>query len=293
MKRGKSRPFTAPRASKPVETGHRKDNVEWGKRMERQLEQIEKRQKSVETNHNTSDEEDLPIASFLGTVRNGKRIKLMSEREADEMAKFGEVIRYSSDSEGGAEPITQTRLSEKKRKEKDGETKGNTEFIGVKVARDFGKQGIVFGEIVALEFDSGDEAKEDPFYVVKYSDGDQEDLDRKELSYTLELYHKTIKNNGDKVVTVPSGSDDEEEHDADDTMSSASDDEDNYVPSPEVQIFITPFALIYSYLTLPLWHGQKKRPRKGRNQKSQSSSSSKEHLGTGKVCSYWSLDSCS
>ena len=163
MKRGKSRPFTAPRASKPVVKGHRKDNAEWGKRMERQLGQIEKMQKSVETNHNTSDEEDLPIASFLGTVRNGKGIKLMNEREADEMAKFGEVLRYSSDSEEGKEPITQTRLSMEESKEKDGETKGNTEFIGAKVARDFGKHGIVLGEIVALEFDSGDEAKQDPF----------------------------------------------------------------------------------------------------------------------------------
>jgi hypothetical protein len=185
MKRGKSRPFTAPRTSKPVETGHRKDNTEWGKRMERQLGEIEKRQKSVETNQNTSDEDYLPIASFLGTVRNGKGIKLMGEREADEMAKFGEVLRYSSDSEGGEEPITQTRLSMKKSKEKDGEAKGNTEFIGAKVARDFGKHGIFFGEIVALEFDSGEEAKEDPFYVVNYTDGDQEDLDGKELSYAL------------------------------------------------------------------------------------------------------------
>jgi hypothetical protein len=42
MKRGYTRPFTAPRASKPVETIHRKDNTEWGKRMERQLAQIEK-----------------------------------------------------------------------------------------------------------------------------------------------------------------------------------------------------------------------------------------------------------
>ncbi len=200
----------------------------------RQLGQIEKRQKSVETNPNTSDEEDLPIASFLGTVRNGKGIKLMSEREADEMAKFGDVVRYSSDSEGGEESITKTRLSMKKSKEKDGETKGNTEFIGAKVARDFGKQGIFFGEIVALEFDSDDEAKEDPFYVVKYTDGNQEDLDGKELSYALELYHKTKNKNGDKSIPVSSGSDDDEAHDVDDTMSSASDDEESYVPSPQV-----------------------------------------------------------
>jgi hypothetical protein len=83
MKKGKSRPFTAPRPSKPVETGHRKDNAEWGKRMERQLQQIEKRQTIVEANVHTSDDEDLPIAYFLGTERNGKGIKMMSEREAD------------------------------------------------------------------------------------------------------------------------------------------------------------------------------------------------------------------
>ena len=77
MMRGKTRPFTAPRPSKPVQTGHRKDNAEWGKRMERQLAQIEKKQTSVETNRkNTSDEDDVPIASFWGTVRNGKGIKL-------------------------------------------------------------------------------------------------------------------------------------------------------------------------------------------------------------------------
>ncbi len=104
------------------------------------------------------------MASFLGTERNGKGIKMMSEREADETAKFGEVQSWSTDSEGDEEPIAQTLLLETKSKEIDGETKGNTEFIGVKVARDFGKQGIFLGEIVALEFDSGDEAKEDPFY---------------------------------------------------------------------------------------------------------------------------------
>jgi hypothetical protein len=200
MKRGKTRPFTAPRVSKPVETGHRKDNSEWGKRMERQLAPIEKNQTSVETNRKTTSDEDLPTASFWGTVRNGKGIKLMSEREADETAKFGEVQRWSTDSEGDEEPSTQTLLSLKKSKEKMGktneETKGSTEFIGVKVARDFGKQGVFVGEIVALEFDSGDEAKEDPYYVVRYTDGDQEGFDGKELSRGLELYHRTTQKEG-------------------------------------------------------------------------------------------------
>jgi hypothetical protein len=47
----------------------------------------------------------------LGKVRNGKGIKLMSGREVDETAKFGDVQRWSTDSEGDEEPITQTRLS--------------------------------------------------------------------------------------------------------------------------------------------------------------------------------------
>ncbi len=35
----------------------------------------------------------------------------MSGREVDETAKFGDVQRWSTDSEGDEEPITQTRLS--------------------------------------------------------------------------------------------------------------------------------------------------------------------------------------
>ena len=59
MKRGNTRPFTAPRPSKPVETVQRKDNSEWGKRMERQLAQIEKRQTSVETKQDSDDDEPI------------------------------------------------------------------------------------------------------------------------------------------------------------------------------------------------------------------------------------------
>jgi hypothetical protein len=230
MKRGKTRSFTAPRASKPVETGHRKDNAEWGKRMERQLAQIEKKQISVETNEKITT---------VGTDRNGKGVKLNSQREADEMARFGEVLRCSSDSEGDEEPITQSLLSLSKSKETivktNEETKGNTEFIGVKVARDFGKQGVFLGEIVALEFDSGDEAKEHPFYVVRYTDGDQEDYDGNELSRALELYYKTTQKGGGPAVNVHECSS-EQSDDGNETISSGSDDEDNYIPSPEVHM---------------------------------------------------------
>ena len=139
-------------------------------------------------------------------------------------------------------------ISVTKSKEKDGETKGNTEFIGVKVARDFGKQGIFVGEIVALEYDSGDEAKDDPFYVVKYTDGDQEDLDGKELSRALELYHKTQNQKGTKLVMDVVDTDDEA-HEEDDSMCSGSDDEETYVPSPEVRISNGPSPFLSSCLT--------------------------------------------
>jgi hypothetical protein len=83
MKKGKSksRPFTAPRPSKPVETGHRKDNAEWGKRMERQLQQIEQRQTIVEANVNTSDDEDLP-SYYQGSreIRNPTMLKKVGIR---------------------------------------------------------------------------------------------------------------------------------------------------------------------------------------------------------------------
>ncbi len=96
--------FTAPRPSKPVETVHRKDNSEWGKRMERQLAQIEKRQTSIETKQD-SDDDNEPIVHHIPTY-----LKMLSEREADETAKFGEVQRWNSDSEGDEVPISQTLM---------------------------------------------------------------------------------------------------------------------------------------------------------------------------------------
>ena len=68
--------------------------------MERQLGQIEKRQNSVGTIDSSSlskssDNDDEPIVHQIPNY-----LKMLSEREADEMAKFGEVQTYSSDSEG-------------------------------------------------------------------------------------------------------------------------------------------------------------------------------------------------
>ncbi len=179
MKRGNTRPFTAPRASKPVETIHRKDNAEWGKRMERQLAQIEKIQKRVETKQD-SDNDDVPIVHQISTY-----LKMLSERDADETPKFGEVQRCSTDSEGDEVPISQTLLRALKKPKETTVVTGtetgytyewrrdinhSSELIGVKVARDFGDLGVFVGEVIALEYDSCDKAKEAPFYSVRYSD---------------------------------------------------------------------------------------------------------------------------
>jgi hypothetical protein len=67
--------------------GHRKDNSEWGKRMEKQLGQIERRQQAKEGASNPT------VIPFIPCI------KLMSEREATEMSKFGEVLRWSEDEE--------------------------------------------------------------------------------------------------------------------------------------------------------------------------------------------------
>jgi hypothetical protein len=93
---------------------------------------------------------------------------------------------------------------------------------------------------------------------VKYTDGDQEDLDGKEA---LELYHKTRKQTGDKAESVSAGSEDDEAHDADDTLSSASDDEESYVPSSctektRSQIREQKIAVIFVFeRTLGNWNG--------------------------------------
>ena len=142
MMRGKTRPFTAPRASKPVQTGHRKDNAEWGKRMERQLAQIEKKQARVET---TSDEDDVPIASILAQT---------------------------------SETIAQTSKTTTQNEDK------YVEAVGQKIAKDFGKQGVFFGSIIGVEYDSDDNGKEKPFYVVQYT---KEDLNEEEYGYAHEL----------------------------------------------------------------------------------------------------------
>ncbi len=129
--------------------------------MERQLGQIEKRQNSIETRQDSS-EDDVPIVNQIETesTRKGKGIKMMSEREAVEMAKFGDVLRWSTDSDSEAVPIKDTILSktnhEESVKHKD---------VGIKIARDFGKKGVFLGEVVAVEYDGEDVDKNEDIFA--------------------------------------------------------------------------------------------------------------------------------
>jgi hypothetical protein len=74
-------------ADKQPVRGHRKDNSEWGKRMEKQIGQIERRQQAKEGASNPT------VIPFIPCI------KLMSEREATEVAQHGEVLRWSEDEE--------------------------------------------------------------------------------------------------------------------------------------------------------------------------------------------------
>jgi hypothetical protein len=152
-------PFKAPRQATDKETtgrgvGHRKDNSEWGKRMEKELAQIDKRKEKKQK------EAAIP------------KTKLLSEREADEMARNGDVTTWSSDSEGDTVAIKDTIQKKTNTTPEVGQHKD----VGMKIARDFGKKGVFLGEVVlAVECDSEDIAKNEDIYVVEYTDGDRED----------------------------------------------------------------------------------------------------------------------
>ena len=86
-----------------------------------------------------------------------------------------------------------------------------TNMVGIKVSRDFGKAGIFHGEVKAVEYDSADEEKVEPIYVIEYTDGDREDFDQEQLRYGRELFDKVVHAN-DEGSNVTSGSDEEESY---------------------------------------------------------------------------------
>ena len=140
-------------ADKHKVIGHRKDNSEWGKRMERQLGEIEKRQATQ-----AEAMMENVTAVFPG-------LKTMSAREADEVAQHGEVLRWSDE---------------------DSQTSRDLFVKG------HGNLRKTVGKFFGTVYHVGTVTEVIPrrkgfYYKVTYEDGDQEDLDDEEFNYALQL----------------------------------------------------------------------------------------------------------
>ncbi len=84
-------------------------------------------------------------------------------------------------------------------------------MVGEKNSRDFGKKGIFHGEVIAVEYESADEDKVEPIFVMEYTDGDKEDFDAEQLRYGQELFHTVVLAN-EEGPNVSSGTDEEESY---------------------------------------------------------------------------------
>ena len=150
----------------------------------------------------------------------------------------GEVSRWSSDSEGDEVPISQTLM--RALKEPNEEESVKHKDIGMKIARDFGNKGVFLGQVVAVEYDSEDVDKNEDIYVVEYTDGDREDINKEELGYANEFYVQVSGLEDD----TPEGS-----------LHTESVEEECYVPSPPVCLFISSPLYIIPFIYHPsLYH---------------------------------------
>jgi hypothetical protein len=139
-------------ANKEKVRGHRKDNSAWGKRMEKELGQIERRQQAKDGGSNPT------VIPYI------RGIKVMSAREADECAEFGEVLRWSEDEEGIPNLFQ----------------KGHSN-LGKECAKYF-EAVLHYGTVTEVI-----PRRKGYYYKITYEDGDQEDMDEGELIFAIEL----------------------------------------------------------------------------------------------------------
>jgi hypothetical protein len=151
-------------ADKEKVRGHRKDNSEWGKRMEKELGRIEKRQqKTAETSSpnvingevmTRSDEERIPIMEDSLPISQTltKTTEILTNE--DEVKENNETV---------AAPV-------------------GDKAIGEKIARDFGELGVFRGYVYKVETERGRH-----YYNVKYEDEDMEEWDESQYIYGREL----------------------------------------------------------------------------------------------------------
>ena len=204
---------------------------------------------SLRTVSETEDEQDNPhmnIPSHIAFKHNNTAIGIipgirpMSEREADETARHGEPLRWSSsDSEGDEVPIAQ--IIGQKTKQSDisaptAKTKAmladiernmtvdipatqaipeGQEAVGVGIARDFGKDvGVFKGEVTHVK-----DQRKRHIYHVQYEDGDSEDFDLEEYQFAYEVRQaldagifRRENTGGDTVDTISNDGTEDEWH---------------------------------------------------------------------------------
>ena len=171
MRANRGRKFNAPRLLKDKETAKESesdgDDIPFS----------EIRQKvRAETKGSDSEEDNIPFSQIQtkttissGITRQNKTapekdmtIRLLSEREADETAKYGEVQTWSDDDTATRVPLSFLAGSLKKAPRTSwtvDDAEDPNKMLGCKIARDFGDRGIYLGEVIAIEYDSDDEDK--------------------------------------------------------------------------------------------------------------------------------------
>jgi hypothetical protein len=208
----KDRPFLAPRQAKPTEVAKEPlgdDRVAKEKTLEDKTVTLKKYKGWVYIPETEVQEAEAQEEIDKGKDEESKQettVETMIEKEQCEAPVLGKrqsVFRRQN-----------TRQVDKD--EADNTQKHNRE-IGKVVARDFGEAGVFRGEIVGVEYDSEDEGKVEPVYVVQYTDGDREDMDGAEVHFAHELHLQLLG------IDVEAASD-----------SCGSNDEDSYRPSPKV-----------------------------------------------------------
>ena len=203
-----------------------------------------------------SDDDDIPFSELREKVRAETQgigtetdrpsqeketmIRLVSEREADETAMFGEPLTWSDDENATAVSLSKLAESLKEPLLETVETEVQSpcerfldEAVGTKVAKDFGELGVFLGLVVSVEYDSDDEKKAIPFYCVKYSDGDTEDLNEDEFGFARELRFQ-----------IDMDVEDERDERA---VTSGTDEDESYRPSPKVMV-MPPYRICFVLL---------------------------------------------
>jgi hypothetical protein len=142
MKANRRRQFTAPRLLKEPKRARQSDSDE------DDIPFSELKEKVVsERQGSDSDKDNIPFSQIQTRLKSplkdkGKGIKRVNDREANETSLFGEPLRWSDDENN-----------------KMGNIENPDNMKGVNIARDFGKQGVYYGEVVQVEYDDEDADK--------------------------------------------------------------------------------------------------------------------------------------